>query len=59
MPSYLWRSAHDRPLGIPKPETVQRWIVALTNIERIAYDTDDEYLEYVQRLRMVPVAAVS
>jgi hypothetical protein len=58
VPSYLWRSAHDRPLEIPKPETVQRWIAALTNIERIAYDTDDEYLEYVQRLRTVPVAAV-
>ena len=58
VPSYLWRSAEDRPLEIPKPETVQRWIAALTNIERIAYDTDDEYLEYVQRLRTVPVAAV-
>lgn len=58
VPYYLWKSAQDRPLETPKPETVQRWIAALRNIERIADNTDAEYLEYVQRLRTVPVAAV-
>ena len=58
VPSYLWTSEQNRPLKTPKPETVERWIAALRNIERIEDDTSDEYVEYVRRLRLVPVAAV-
>jgi hypothetical protein len=58
VPYYLWMSIQNRPLKKPKAETVQRWIAALGNIERIEDDTDAEYLKYVQRLRTVPVAAV-
>jgi hypothetical protein len=58
VPSYLWMSEHNRPLKPPRPETVERWIAALRNIERIEDDTSEEYVEYVRRLRFVPVAAV-
>jgi hypothetical protein len=42
----------------PKERTIQNWISALENIERIEDDTTDEYVDYVRRLRTVPVAAV-
>jgi len=58
MPYYLWMSERNMELKIPKPETVERWIAALRNIERMEDDTSDEYVEYVRRLRLVPVAAV-
>ncbi|ABE64675.1 hypothetical protein Nham_4006 [Nitrobacter hamburgensis X14] len=45
--------------GLPnaKERTIRNWISALENIERIEDDTSDEYVDYVRRLRTVPVAA--
>jgi hypothetical protein len=40
-----------------KERTIQNWISALENIERIEDDAIDEYVDYVRRLRTVPVAA--
>jgi len=58
VPSSWWMSADNRRLSPPKPETVQRWVAALKNIERIEDDTDKEYVDYVRQLRSAPVAAV-
>lgn len=40
-----------------KERTIQNWISALENIERIEDDVTEEYADYVRRLRTVPVAA--
>jgi hypothetical protein len=56
----FWRVSTNRPgarLPKAKERTIQNWISALENIERIEDDTADEYVDYVRRLRSVPVAA--
>jgi hypothetical protein len=54
----IWLDPHDRGLDRPKPQSVQRWITALKNLERIEDDTALEYVEDVKKLRQAPVSAV-
>jgi len=47
----------DSRLPKVKERTIQNWISALENIERIEGDADEDYVGYVRRLRTAPVAA--